>query len=350
MQFAESPADGAGTVAGPSERSPAPRRGRSPTPSSAPGSTRRSPVPRPGVDTAYEGAALVVRAPPGGRRADHRCEAGLTSRVKRQALGIHEPVFGRLTSGMVVPFGEALQLDELIHPRAEPEIAFLIGKRIEAPTTVAQVLAATEAVFPAIEVVDSRYSSAFRLPDSVADNAGRRADGRRRPRPAGGAGRSQRPGLRLPVPRGDRHRGRRAVMGHPAAALGGWRRRWPLGASRVEPGSIVLTGRSDGLGAAAGHGVVTAEFDGLGSIGRTRMVRRTGDHRGDDPARRRAGRGRGGRDPAARAGAGRAALPGRLQARRLRDLQGAARAGEVRYERPIADSVLTDDERVEGSA
>jgi len=71
---------------------------------------------------------------------------GLTSRVKRQALGIHEPVFGRLTSGMVVPHGQALQLDELIHPRAEPEIAFLIRKRIEAPTTVAQVLAATEAV------------------------------------------------------------------------------------------------------------------------------------------------------------------------------------------------------------
>ena len=97
---------------------------------------------------------------------------GLTSAVKRKALNIHEPVFGRLTSGMVVPHGEPVRLRELIRPRVEPEIAFLIGERIEAPTTVAAVLAATEAVLPAIEVVDSRYADPFRLPDSVADNAG----------------------------------------------------------------------------------------------------------------------------------------------------------------------------------
>ena len=124
---------------------------------------------------------------------EHRLQAGeqvigtklgLTSRVKRQALGIHEPVFGRLTSGMLVPHGEPVPLDELIHPRAEPEIAFLIGERIEAPTTVARVLAATEAVFPAIEIMDSRYSRPFRLPDSVADNAGAARVVARRPGPA----------------------------------------------------------------------------------------------------------------------------------------------------------------------
>ena len=181
--------------------------------------TRRLPFLR--VDTAYEAQSLVVR---------HRLEAGermigaklgLTSRVKRQALGIHEPVFGRLTSGMVVPHGQALQLDELIHPRAEPEIAFLIGKRIEAPTTVAQVLAATEAVFPAIEVVDSRYSEPFRLPGFRGRQRRCCANRRRRPRPpAGSAGRSQRPGLRLPVPWGDRHRGRRRRHGPPGRGAG----------------------------------------------------------------------------------------------------------------------------------
>ena len=97
---------------------------------------------------------------------------GLTSRVKREALGIHEPVYGRLTSGMLVPVGAAVPLDQLIHPRAEPEIAFLIGKRLDGPVTPAGVLAATDAVVAAIEVVDSRYSDRFRLPDSVADNAG----------------------------------------------------------------------------------------------------------------------------------------------------------------------------------
>ena len=47
---------------------------------------------------------------------------GMTSKVKRDALGIGEPVYGRLTSGMIHPFGEPLRLDELIHPSVEPEI------------------------------------------------------------------------------------------------------------------------------------------------------------------------------------------------------------------------------------
>lgn len=124
------------------------------------------------LETAYKAQAIVV---------EHRLQAGeraigvklgLTSAVKRRALGIHDPVFGRLTSGMVVPFGEPVRLDELIHPRAEPEIAFVIGQRIEGPTTVAEVLSATDAVLPAIEIVDSRYATSFRTPDSVADNAG----------------------------------------------------------------------------------------------------------------------------------------------------------------------------------
>jgi 2-oxo-3-hexenedioate decarboxylase len=220
------------------------------------------------IDTAYKTQALVV---------EHRLDAGerivgaklgLTSRVKRAALGIHEPVYGRLTSGMVVAAGEPIGLHDLIHPRAEPEIAFLIGRTIEAPTTVAGVLAATEAVFPAIEIVDSRYSAAFRLPDSLADNAGaaRMVLGNRACRPddlvdlsvLGCVFRCR--GAIYTAAGG-------AVLGHPAAALV-----WladALGArgEAIEAGWIVLSG---GLTASVGlqpQGVVTAEFDGLGFIG-----------------------------------------------------------------------------------
>ena len=61
----------------------------------------QAPLPR--RRDAYKAQALFV---------DHRLQAGehligaklgLTSRVKREALGIHEPVFGRLTSGMLLP-------------------------------------------------------------------------------------------------------------------------------------------------------------------------------------------------------------------------------------------------------
>ena len=54
----------------------------------------------------------------------------------------------------------------------EPEIAFLIGKDLEPPATVTSMLEVTEAVFAAVEVLDSRYEDfRFRLPDVIADNA-----------------------------------------------------------------------------------------------------------------------------------------------------------------------------------
>jgi 2-keto-4-pentenoate hydratase len=220
------------------------------------------------IDTAYKTQELVVA---------HRLDAGeriigaklgLTSRVKRAALGIHEPVYGRLTSGMVVPPGEPMSLDDLIHPRAEPEIAFFIGRTIQAPTTVAGVLAATEAVFPALEIVDSRYSAAFRLPDSLADNAGaaRLVLGHRPRRPddlvdLSILGCVFRCRNAIDTAAGG------AVMGHPAAALVWLAKALGSRGEAIEAGSIVLSG---GLTASVGlqsHGVVTAEFDGLGSIG-----------------------------------------------------------------------------------
>jgi 2-keto-4-pentenoate hydratase len=219
------------------------------------------------VQTAYRAQALFV---------DHRLQRGeqvigaklgLTSRVKRKALGIHEPVFGRLTSGMLVPPGAPVPLGELIHPRAEPEIAFLVRDRIEAPTTVAAVLAATEAVLPAIEVVDSRYADPFRLPDSVADNAGaaRVVLGTRARRPVelvdldvlGCVFRSR--GAIETAAGG-------AVMGHPAAAVV-WLADALAGRGEgIEPGSIVLSGGLTASVPLRERGVAIAEFDGLGSI------------------------------------------------------------------------------------
>jgi 2-oxo-3-hexenedioate decarboxylase len=220
------------------------------------------------VQSAYTAQALFV---------EHRVRAGervigaklgMTSGVKRKALNIHEPVFGRLTSGMVVPPGEPVQLGELIRPRAEPEIAFLVGDRIEGPTTVAAVLAATEAVLPAVEVVDSRYAEPFRLQDSVADNAGaaRVVLGTQGRRPAElvdlavlGCVFHCRGGI-------DTSAGG-AVMGHPAAALVWLAAALAARGECIEPGAIVLSGGLTASVLLQARGVVTAEFDGLGSVG-----------------------------------------------------------------------------------
>jgi 2-keto-4-pentenoate hydratase len=192
---------------------------------------------------------------------------GLTSAVKRKTLGIHEPVFGRLTSGMVLPPGEPVRLRELIHPRAEPEIAFVVAEPIKAPTTVAAVLAATEAVVPAVEVVDSRYAEPFRLPDSVADNAGAARV------VLGPSGRRPAELVDLAVlgcvfqgPGGINTAAGGAVMGHPAAALVWLADALAARGECIEAGSIVLSGGLTASVPLTAGVVVTAEFDGLGSI------------------------------------------------------------------------------------
>ena len=219
------------------------------------------------ADTAYKAQALVV---------EHRLQAGenligaklgFTSRVKRLALGINEPVYGRLTSSMVVPYGEPVRLDELIHPRAEPEIAFLIGERIEPSTPPAGVLAAVDAVIPAIEVMDSRYNQPFRLPDSVADNAGAA-------RVVLGA-QGRRPdelvdlhllGCLFRYRGGVETAAGGAVMGHPAAAVAWLANALAAHGERLEAGSIVLSGGLTASTELRPGAVVSAEFDGLGTV------------------------------------------------------------------------------------
>src|SRR4029077_15743393 len=81
-------------------------------------------------------------------------------------------VVGRGTASILAPCGEPIALDELIHPRVEPEIAFVLARDVVTPATVSSVLAATEVVCGAVAVPDSRYEDfLFPLPDVIADNA-----------------------------------------------------------------------------------------------------------------------------------------------------------------------------------
>lgn len=98
---------------------------------------------------------------------------GLTSRAKQESMGVDEPVYAWLTDQMVVSLEAPLSLDGLIHPRAEPEIVFVLARSLEGPGVTAQaVLDSTAAVCCGLEVIDSRYADfRFTLPDVVADNA-----------------------------------------------------------------------------------------------------------------------------------------------------------------------------------
>jgi 2-oxo-3-hexenedioate decarboxylase len=97
---------------------------------------------------------------------------GLTSLAKMQQVGVHEPIYGHLTSQMMLGDGEALDFAARCHPRVEPELCFLLARDLKGPTTPAQALEAVGGVCAALEVIDSRYRDfQFTLTDVVADNA-----------------------------------------------------------------------------------------------------------------------------------------------------------------------------------
>jgi len=98
---------------------------------------------------------------------------GLTSRAVMNMLGVDQPDFGQLLSGMLYNDGESVPASSLIAPRAEGEIAFVLKRDLIGPgLTAADVLAATEGVMACFEVVDSRIANwQIQIQDTVADNA-----------------------------------------------------------------------------------------------------------------------------------------------------------------------------------
>ena len=96
---------------------------------------------------------------------------GFTSKAKMEQMGVHDLIWGRLTDKMQIDDGGELVLEDFIHPRAEPEIAFLIKKDIKEPVDDSNVSRYISKMTAAIEVIDSRFKDfKFTLEDVVADN------------------------------------------------------------------------------------------------------------------------------------------------------------------------------------
>ncbi len=99
-------------------------------------------------------------------------KAGLTSYAKMKQMGVETPCFGFITDYGCIPEGGEVKVSELIHPKVEPEIAFVMKKALKGPGChIGAVLAATDYVIPGIEVIDSRYRDfKFDLKSVIADN------------------------------------------------------------------------------------------------------------------------------------------------------------------------------------
>lgn len=101
---------------------------------------------------------------------------GMTSEAKMKQMNVNDPIYGYLFDYMIVNDGDYISMADYIHPKTEPEIGFILKHDLEGPhVTLQDVLEATEYVFPAIEIIDSRYENFdFTLPDVVADNTSAR--------------------------------------------------------------------------------------------------------------------------------------------------------------------------------
>jgi 2-oxo-3-hexenedioate decarboxylase len=93
---------------------------------------------------------------------------GLTSLAKQRDVKVYEPIRGYLLASMEVENGASVATEGRIHPRFEPEVA-VVMKRM--PVSLRDLGDAIEGVYPALEILDSRFEGfQFQLPDVVADN------------------------------------------------------------------------------------------------------------------------------------------------------------------------------------
>lgn len=98
---------------------------------------------------------------------------GLTSWAKMSQMGVEHPCYGYLADYFSVPEGASIRFDELIHPKIEAELAFVLKEELKGPGIhIGDVLRATDFVMPAVEVIDSRYKDfKFDLKSVIADNS-----------------------------------------------------------------------------------------------------------------------------------------------------------------------------------
>jgi 2-keto-4-pentenoate hydratase len=219
------------------------------------------------VDTAYDIQDLVIAKHVASGAAVTAAKLGLTSVAKQQQMNVTEPLYGWFTDRMELSGDNVLNVARFIQPRAEPEVAFRTSRELGGPgVTGAEVLAATDAIAPAIDILDSRFTGyQFTLADVTADNSSAAAYAVGEwVEPAGD--------LRLTgcvfEKNGDlvATAAGAAVMEHPAAAMAWFVRKLHQRGRTLPAGSIVLAGSWTAAIPVAAGDIVLAEFDRVGAV------------------------------------------------------------------------------------
>ncbi|OZI71656.1 2-keto-4-pentenoate hydratase [Bordetella genomosp. 12] len=107
-----------------------------------------------------------------GRRLVGR-KIGLTSKSVQRNAGIDQPDYGMLFADMEIPSGEVLPGRSMNLPKAEGEIAFMVGADLTLEDiTLGELIGRLDYALPAVEIIDTRYIGwDFGIEDTISDNA-----------------------------------------------------------------------------------------------------------------------------------------------------------------------------------
>jgi 2-keto-4-pentenoate hydratase len=227
---------------------------------------------QPGIDVvdAYEIQLINIRqrVATGARVVGHK--VGLSSAAMQQMMGVDEPDYGHLLDEMEVFEDTPVESAKYLYPRVEVEVGFILAEDLPgADCTEADVLAATAAFVPSIELIDTRITDwKIALCDTIADNASSAGFvlGAARVSPADGVDIA---GIDAVLTRNGEvvAKGRSdAVLGNPVTAVAWLARKVESFGVRLKVGDIVLPGScTRAIDVRAGDEFV-AEFAGLGSV------------------------------------------------------------------------------------
>ncbi len=196
-------------------------------------------------------------------------KVGLSAKAMQQMLGVHEPDYGHLLDDMFVDEGSSIPMSRFCQPRAEIEVAFVLGAPLQGPgVTVADVIRATDHVLPSIEIVDSRVAGwKIKIQDTIADNASSAAVvlGARPTKLT-----DVDPALIGAVLRKNGEIVETgcsgAVLGNPVIAVAWLANKVAQFGVRLEAGNVIMPGSCTRMIPVAAGDHVRADFDGLGHV------------------------------------------------------------------------------------
>jgi 2-keto-4-pentenoate hydratase len=221
------------------------------------------------VVDAYEIQLINIRqrVAEGARVIGHK--VGLSSEAMQKMMGVDEPDYGHLLDEMADFEDVPVAAGRFLYPRVEVEVGFILADDLPGEgCTEDDVLAATAAFAPSIELIDTRITDwKIKLCDTIADNASSAGWvlGKGRVSPKDIDIRNidavlTRNGEKVAEGRSD------AVLGNPVTAVAWLARKVDQFGVRLKAGDIVLPGScTRAIDARPGDDFV-ADFDGLGSV------------------------------------------------------------------------------------